>query len=162
MVEISGLVKAPIKRLSPCVHGGNVWKISEKFKIPLDQVIDFSVPISPMGIPKTVLQSIRQHLSLLKNYPDPDHEWLNETLSNHVGVMPNNIIVGNGSTELIYLFTEVFIESGWEVVIPIPTFGEYKVATMRVGGRPLLLRCDKAKNFRLDFKKLEKAISKKT
>jgi len=162
MVDISELIKASIRELNPCVHGGNVWKISEKFKIPLNQVIDFSVPINPLGIPKKALQSIRQHLSLIKNYPDPDHEWLIETLSNYVGVESNNIIVGNGSTELIYLFTEVFVESGCDAVIPIPTFGEYKIATTRVGGRPLLLRCDPAKNFRLNFDKLERAISKKT
>jgi threonine-phosphate decarboxylase len=162
MVDISELIKAPIRKLSPCFHGGNVWRTSEKFKIPLNQVIDFSVPINPLGIPKKALKSIRQHISLIKNYPDPDHEWLIETLSNYVGVESNNIIVGNGSTELIYLFTEVFVESGYDAVIPIPTFGEYKIATMRVSGKPLLLRCDPAKNFRLNFKKLEKAISKKT
>ena len=162
MVDISRLIKAPIRELSPCIHGGDVWKISEKFRIPLNQVIDFSVPINPLGPPKKVLESIRQHLNLIKNYPDPNHEWLIETLSNYVGVESNNVIVGNGSTELIYLFTEVFVESGHEAVIPIPTFGEYKVATMRVGGKPLFLRCDPAKNFRLDFEKLEKAISKKT
>ncbi|MDH5375764.1 MAG: threonine-phosphate decarboxylase CobD [Candidatus Bathyarchaeota archaeon] len=162
MVDISKLVKATIAELNPCFHGGNIWEISEKFKIPLNQVIDFSVPINPLGVPKKVLQSIRQHLSLIKNYPDPNHEWLLETLSNYLGVKSNNIIVGNGSTELIYLFAEVFVESGYEAVIPIPTFGEYKMATMRVGGRPLFLRCNPAKNFRLNFEKLEKAISKKT
>jgi threonine-phosphate decarboxylase len=162
MVEISKLIKAPIKKLSPCFHGGNVWRTSEKFKIPLNQVIDFSVPINPLGIPKKALKSIRQHLNLIKNYPDPDHEWLIKTLSNYAGVESDNIIVGNGSTELIYLFTEVFVESGYDAVIPIPTFGEYKIATSRVGGSPLLLRCDPAKNFRLNFEKLEKAISKKT
>jgi threonine-phosphate decarboxylase len=162
MVGISELIKASIRKLSPCVHGGNVWRTSEKFKIPINQVIDFSVPINPLGIPEKALQSIRHHLTLIKNYPDPDHEWLIKTLSNYVGVESNNIIVGNGSTELIYLFTEVFVESGYDAVIPIPTFGEYKVATMRVGGKPLFLRCDPAKNFRLDIENLEKAISKKT
>ena len=162
MVDISEFIKAPFRELSPCIHGGDVWKISEKFRIPLNQVIDFSVPINPLGAPKKVLQNIRQHLNLIKNYPDPNHEWLIETLSNYVGVKSNNIIVGNGSTELIYLFNEVFVESGCEAVVPIPTFGEYKVATMRVGGRPLFLRCDPAKNFRLNFEELEKAISKKT
>jgi threonine-phosphate decarboxylase len=162
MVDISKFVKAPIKKLNPCFHGGNVWEISEKLKIPLNQVIDFSVPTNPLGPPKKALQSISQHLKTIKNYPDPNHEWLIETLSNYVGLESNNIIVGNGSTELIYLFTEVFVESGYEAVIPIPTFGEYKIATMRVGGRPLFLKCNPAKNFRLNFEKLEKAISKKT
>jgi threonine-phosphate decarboxylase len=162
MVDISKFVKAPIKKLNPCFHGGNVWEISEKLKIPLNQVIDFSVPTNPLGPPKKALQSISQHLKTIKNYPDPNHEWLIETLSNYVGLESNNIMVGNGSTELIYLFTEIFVESGYEAVIPIPTFGEYKIATMRVGGRPLFLKCNPAKNFRLNFEKLEKAISKKT
>jgi len=162
MVDISRLMKVPIKELSPYAHGGNVWEISERFRIPLDQVIDFSGPINPLGTPKKALQSISEHLSLVKHYPDPHHEWLVETLSHYVGVEPNNIIVGSGSTELIYLFTEVFVESGCEAVIPVPTFGEYKIATMKVGGRPLFLRCDPANNFQLDFEKLETAISRKT
>ena len=162
MVDISELVKESIRKSSPCVHGGNIWKISKKFKIPLHQVIDFSVPINPLDVPRSVLENIREHLSLIRNYPDPDHEWLIETFSNYVGAKANNIIIGNGSTELIYLFTEVFLEKGYEAVIPTPTFGEYKTATTREGSRPLLLRCDPAKSFRLDLAKLEKAISKKT
>ncbi len=162
MVDISALIKAPIRELSPCTHGGDVWKISEQFRIPINQVIDFSVPINPLGAPKKALRTIRQHLNLINNYPDPNHKWLIEALSNYARVKPNNIIVGNGSTELIYLFTEVFGQSGYEAVIPIPTFGEYKIATMRVGGRPIFLRCDKAKNFRLNFEELENAISKKS
>ena len=94
MVDISELIKAPIRKLSPCIHGGNIWEISEKFKIPLNQVIDFSVPINPLGTPKKVLENICQHLSLIKNYPDPDHGWLVETLSNCVGVESDNVIVG--------------------------------------------------------------------
>jgi threonine-phosphate decarboxylase len=162
MVDISKLTKPTIQRLNPCVHGGDVWKISEKYHIPLDQVIDFSVPLNPMGTPKKALQSIRQHLSLIKNYPDPAHEWLIATFSNYVGAKPNNVIVGSGSTELIYLFVEVFLNGEDDVVIPIPVFNEYKKATMKVGGRPLFLKCDSAENFHLDLEKLEKAISKKT
>jgi histidinol-phosphate/aromatic aminotransferase/cobyric acid decarboxylase-like protein len=104
-----------------------------------------------MGTPKKALQSIRQHLSLINNYPDPEHEWLIETLSNYVGVKPHNIIVGSGSTELIYLFVEVFLSGEEDVVIPIPVFNEYNKATKKVGGRPLFLKCDPAENFRLDL-----------
>jgi len=162
MVDISKLIKPHIRKLNPCVHGGDVWKISEKYHIPLDQVIDFSVPINPMGTPKKALQSIRQHLNLMKNYPDPEHEWLIETLSNYAEVKPNNIIVGSGSTELIYLFVEVFLGRKLGAVIPVPTFNEYKKATMKVDGRPLFLKCDSVENFNIDLEELEKAISKKT
>ncbi|UCC32900.1 MAG: hypothetical protein JSW53_03630, partial [Candidatus Bathyarchaeota archaeon] len=91
MVDISELVKTSIRESRPCVHGGNVWEISKKFKIPLHQVIDFSVPINPLDIPREVTQSILDHLGLIRNYPDPDHEWLVETLSNYVGAESDNI-----------------------------------------------------------------------
>jgi threonine-phosphate decarboxylase len=162
MVDISQLAKASIKSLGPCVHGGNIWRVSRKFQIPLSQVIDFSVPFNPLGTSKSALQSIRQNLCLLKNYPDPDPQWLIKKISNYVGVHSDNVIVGNGSTELIHLFVETFLDREYEAIIPVPTFGEYKTATLKVGGIPLLLRSDSASDFGLDFEKLEKAISKKT
>ncbi len=162
MVEIAKLMKPHIRRLNPCVHGGDVWKISEKYHIPLEQVIDFSVPLNPLGAPKKALQSIRDHLGLINNYPDPGHEWLIETFANYAGVKSPNIIVGSGSTELIYLFVEVFLNKQNNAVIPIPVFNEYKKAALKVGSNPFFVKCDSSDNFRLDFEKLEKAISKKT
>jgi len=101
-------------------------------------------------------------LSKLDHYPDPSHEWLLEALSKSAGVESSNVVVGNGSTELIYLFAEVFLESGCETVIPIPTFSEYKAATERFCGKIVFVNCGSAKNFKLDFKELESALSKKT
>ena len=162
MVDVSKLVRESIKNLTPYFHGGNVWEISEKYNIPVDQLIDFSISTNPLGAPKTSLENIRQNLNLIQHYPDPDHEWLLEAFANSAGVEPDNVIVGNGSTELIYLFTEVFLESGYEAVIPVPTFSEYKAAIERFGGNIVFINCDSAKNFQLNIEELEKAISKKT
>ncbi len=162
MVDVTKLVKPTIRVLNPCVHGGDVWRISEKYHIPLDQVMDFSVPLNPLGTPRKALLSIRQHLSLINNYPDPSHEWLLGAFSDYVGVKPQNVIVGSGSTELIYLFLEVFLNKENDVLIPIPVFNEYKKATLKVGGNPQFLKCNPAENFYLDFEKLEQAITKRT
>jgi threonine-phosphate decarboxylase len=162
MVDLHRLVKEPIRTLKPYFHGGNVWELSERYEIPLDQLIDFSISTNPLGVPEKALQKIRQRLDLIKHYPDPNHEWLLEALSKSAGVNPGNVIVGNGSTELIYLFAEVFLESECETVIPVPTFNEYKAATERFGGNIVSVNCDSAKNFKLDFKELESSISEKT
>jgi threonine-phosphate decarboxylase len=162
MVDISKLVKESKRTLSPYFHGGNVWELSEKYNIPSNQLIDFSISTNPLGVPEKALQNIRQSLNLINHYPDPTHEWLLEALSNSAGVEPNNVVVGNGSTELIYLFAEVFLERGYEAVTPVPTFNEYKAATERFGGNTVFVKCDSAKNFQLDFGKLERAISEKT
>ena len=162
MVDVSKLVKKSLRSLTPYFHGGNVWEVSEKHKIPVDQLIDFSISTNPLGVPKKALESIRQHINLIHHYPDPDHEWLLEALAKSVGVEPYNVVVGNGSTELIYLFNEVFLESGCEAVIPVPTFSEYKAAIERVGGNMVFIKCDSSNNFELNLEELERTISKKT
>ncbi len=162
MVDVSRLVKKSLRTLKPYFHGGNVWKLSKKHKIPVDQIIDFSISTNPLGAPEKAVESIRQHLNLIPHYPDPNPEWLLEALAKSAGVAPKNVVVGNGSTELIYLFSEVFLESGYQAVIPVPTFNEYKAAIERFGGNMLFIKCDSTNNFRLKLEDLEKVISKKT
>jgi threonine-phosphate decarboxylase len=162
MVDVSKLVKKSLRNVHPYFHGGNVWELSEKYKIFLDQIIDFSISTNPLGAPEKAVESIRQHLNLIHHYPDPDHEWLLEALAESAGVTPDNVVVGNGSTELIYLFNEVFLEDGCEAVIPVPTFNEYKAAIERFAGNITFIKCDPAKNFKLNLEELEKSITKKT
>jgi len=61
MVDLSKLVKEPIRTLTPYFHGGNVWKLSAEYGTPLDQLIDFSISTNPLGIPEKALQKIRRH-----------------------------------------------------------------------------------------------------
>ncbi len=162
MVDVSKLVKKSFRNLTPYFHGGNVWKLSEKYKIPVDQLIDFSISTNPLGAPETAIESIRENLNLIKHYPDPDHEWLLEVLAKSAGVEPKNVVLGNGSTELIYLFNEVFLESEYEAIIPVPSFSEYKAAIERFGGNITFVKCDSSTNFQLNVEELESTISKKT
>ena len=70
MVDISKLVKDSLKDLNPYFHGGNVWELSEKYNIPVNQLIDFSISTNPLGAPQTALKSICKNLKLIKHYPD--------------------------------------------------------------------------------------------
>ncbi len=162
MVDVSKLVKKSLRSLTPYFHGGNVWEVSEKYGIPVDQLIDFSISTNPLGAPETALESIHEHLKLIKHYPDPDPEWLLEALAKSAGVASTNVVLGNGSTELIYLFNEVFLEDGYEAIIPVPSFSEYKAAIERFGGNMTFLKCDSSKNFQLNVEELESTISIKT
>lgn len=162
MVDISKLVKKSLSNLTPYVHGGNVWEFSETYNIPLDDVIDFSISTNPFGAPESALESIRGNLNLVKHYPDPNPEWLLETLAKSANVESKNVILGNGSTELIYLFNEVFLEDGYEAVIPVPSFSEYKAAIERFGGSMTFLRCYSSKSFQLNVEELENTLSEKT
>jgi len=70
--------------------------------------------------------AIRENSRLLVNYPDPDAKMLRIKIGEHVGVSPDSIVCGNGSTELIYLLVRAVRPKG--VLIPEPTFSEYERA----------------------------------
>jgi threonine-phosphate decarboxylase len=162
LVDVSKLAKEQIRKLSPCFHGGNLWRISEKYGIPLSQIIDFSVSINPLGTPEKAMKSIREHVRLVKNYPPPNAEQLIEKLAKYAGAKIDNIIVGNGTTEIIHTFVHVFLEKNQKTLIPAPTFGEYAVATLKAGGQPFFWKCDSETGFLLDLRKLADLISDDT
>jgi threonine-phosphate decarboxylase len=56
------------------------------------------------------------------------------------GLEKGNVVVGNGSTELVYLFADVFLKRGDVAVVAAPTFGEYENAVRRAGGEPRFVR----------------------
>jgi threonine-phosphate decarboxylase len=155
--SIVRLARDEIRGLEPCVHGGEIWKYYSQY----GNILDFSANVSPLSLPQKVIEAIERSLWQIQFYPDSDSNALRNVISNYVGgVNPENIIVGNGSTELIYLFCEVFIRKGDEAIIPIPTFGEYENAVRRAGGVPKHIKLDK--DFRVDPNILLRGVGSKT
>ena len=62
---------------------------------------------------------------------------LQDTLAD---ISKDNVVVGNGSTELMYLFAEVFLKKGDKAVMPAPTFGEYESAVRKTGEVPKFVK----------------------
>jgi threonine-phosphate decarboxylase len=138
------LAREEVKNLEPCVHGGEVWKVINITGLRREEIIDFSANLNPLGPPKTAIESIKRHLDQIFIYPDSNSTALRERIvQNFEGISEDNVVVGNGSTELIHLFTEVFIEKGDVAVIPAPTFGEYENAVRKRGGIPKHIRLGK-------------------
>jgi len=97
--------------------------------------IDFSSNVNPLGFPSSITKIINKNRSLLSVYPDPDSSKLRDDLQKYTGIQKNQIIVGNGATEIIYNFCKVFLHKDSNVLIPIPTFGEYEAASRLSGSQ---------------------------
>lgn len=105
-------------------HGGNIYKIFREKKI--DEILDYSSNINPFGLSQNLTKVINENLSALERYPDPDYIKLREKIAKVNDVNMENIIVGNGATEIIFLFMKVLQPK--KVLIISPTFGEYERA----------------------------------
>ena len=110
-------------------HGGNIYKIFREKNIK--EILDYSSNINPYGIPESLKKRITENLEILERYPDPDYVELRQKLSNLNKVNLSDIILGNGATEIIFLFMKVINPK--KILIVSPTFGEYERAVKAVG-----------------------------
>jgi len=137
MKSTLGLAREDIKGLNPCVHGGDVWEAIKKTDLSREEIVDFSSNVNPLGSSQKALEAIRNNLGQIPIYPDSTSAALREAIADSFEeISLNNVLVGNGSTELIYLFAEAFLEKGEVALIPAPTFGEYENAVRKTGGDP--------------------------
>lgn len=118
-------VKKTATGLTPCVHGARLSENAQACGKCEEELLDFSVNLNPLGPPKSkkLLSCILQNIS---NYPDNGYPGFKKAAAGYLNVLPENIVPGNGSSEIIRLFAETVIEPGDKVIIPSPTFGEYE------------------------------------
>jgi threonine-phosphate decarboxylase len=133
MRPISSLVREGIKNLKPCVHGGEILDAVVKSGIKQENLLDFSSSVNPLGTSKKALDSIEAAFCQVAAYPDSTSTKLRENIAKQHGITKENIIIGNGSTELMYLFAETFLSKGDIAVMAAPTFGEYENAVRKTG-----------------------------
>lgn len=123
-----------------CGHGGNRRAFAAKYGIPESEVIDFSSNSNPWGPPESILRVFQESSPLLSRYPDPESGLLKKEVARNYPLWPENVIAGNGSTELIHLLVQ-FLKPRKALLIE-PAFSEYRRALNLQGTevRGLLLR----------------------
>jgi threonine-phosphate decarboxylase len=133
MKPIESLVRDNVKNLKPCIHGAEVLGAAEESGLLPQEILDFSSNVNPLGPSKQALDAAKNALSQITAYPDSNSTELRQVIASHFGIDRDNIVVGNGSTELMYLFAEVFMKKGDQAIMPAPTFGEYASAVCKTG-----------------------------
>lgn len=126
-MQISDLVRADIKNMEP--YEPHLYS----------NVIRLDANENPHLFPPEVMEEICSQLTQddFTRYPNPLAQELKASLGKMNGVAPENILVGNGSDELILLILQTFGGPGKRVVIPVPTFSMYKIHGLISGTEPV-------------------------
>lgn len=130
-------------------HGGNIGP---------EKIIDFSSNINPLGFPPAVKDFIVKNIHLISRYPDPECKSARQSLSSHLGISSDNILLSNGSNELIHLIPRAL--SCRTAVICRPGFSEYELSVKLSGAKIYhVLACEKD-NFCIDINKIKHHVCK--
>jgi len=122
-----------------------------------DELIDFSVSCNPFSFPPEIRKAFDS--VVIDRYPDSESTELRICISENMGVSPDNILAGNGSTEIIRLIALTYFGHDDSVLILKPTFGEYEIAC-QISGAEILQQWVKEENcFTFDIDETATLIS---
>lgn len=129
----------------PVVHGGLEANYGGSGGVAADDnnnrqfrshhnIIDFSSNVGPAGMPSSVVSGLKKRLDRIEYYPDTRCTELVAALAGYTGLPAANLVVGNGAVDLIYGFCNAFLPARrGDVLIAVPTFGEYEAAARLAG-----------------------------
>ena len=120
-----------MRTIEPVTHGAPDFAELERLGLSPDVVLDFSVNSNPFG-PSPLVRAALASVPL-DRYPDRDSLLLRRALGEKLALAPEQILVGNGSAELIQLAAQAFLRPGDSALVLGPTFGEYARAAQLAG-----------------------------
>lgn len=134
--------------MTKVIHGGDIYRYP-------GELLDFSSNINPLGVPDVVIELLRGETNL-ERYPDIEYRALRRKIADRYQLKPEEILVGNGAVEIIFLIANLFSEQ--KVLLPVPTFGEYRRAVEQAGGQVEIVFRKREHNFALPLAEIEEKL----
>jgi histidinol-phosphate aminotransferase len=113
-------------------------------------------PLSPSD---RVQKAILAQLANLNRYPDGSGFYLRQAVGRKHDVTGDQVVLGNGSNELIELIVRTFLRAGDEAVVPHPSFVVYPMIVQAAGGIRVMVML---KDYRIDLEAMARAITPMT
>lgn len=114
------------------LHGGDIDSIERELGIDRKNIIDFSANINPLGVSERVKKEIAKNLDCISTYPDFGYMRLKKAIADYTSAKEENILVGNGSTELLGLTIRCLKPK--KALILAPCYSEYEREVRLSGG----------------------------
>ena len=130
-------------------HGSDLEKIEKIYGIKKEDIISFSANVNPLGISPLMRERLTSNLDCISTYPDREYTALRDSIGNYNNCDANDVIVGNGTTELISLFIEIMHPK--KAIVLGPTYSEYEREVTLNGGTTLYYPLKAENDFELDI-----------
>ncbi|MTV29807.1 aminotransferase class I/II-fold pyridoxal phosphate-dependent enzyme [Rhodoblastus acidophilus] len=101
--------------------------------------VDVSANENPYGPSPRIVEAVVAAATAAHLYPDGPGDALREALARHLGVGTQNIVLGNGSTEILEMTARAMLGPGKDAIIGWPSFPTYRAMVRRVGAREILV-----------------------
>jgi histidinol-phosphate aminotransferase len=116
--------KKHLHGIKPYNPGKSIEEVQSMYG--LDYVVKLASNENPYGCSSNVQKAIMSELQRLSFYPDSRADNLRGKLSEYTKVHKDQLVLGNGTDELIRMICRAFLSSGTNTVMSDLTFSQYK------------------------------------
>jgi histidinol-phosphate aminotransferase len=141
------LVRPAVARISPYVPAETLDELCAASGLAPEAIVKLDANENLYGSSPAVAQALAAQGSY-HIYPDPEQTQVRVAVARYLGVPVRNVLLGNGSDELIHLLTMIYLDPGDEVIDFTPSFAMYPIYSGLMGARMVNLPRDAA--FALD------------
>ena len=151
------LTRPCVDQLTPYTPGKPIEEVQREYG--LTDIIKLASNENPLGPSPAAVEAICQSAAAVRLYPDNDCYHLRRALAEKLGVMPNQVLVGHGSDELIHNIGLAFICPGDEVMMCSGPFSQWEFAAKLMDGVPVYVPM---KDYRYDTAEMARRVSERT
>ncbi|WP_428243786.1 histidinol-phosphate transaminase [Gynuella sp.] len=155
--SIPELVNTGIHKLRAYEPGKSIDELGRELGV--SPIVKMASNENPLGPSQKVRAAIESHLDNLCVYPDADCYHLKTLLSDKLQVNNNQLVIGNGSNEVLELIAKVFLRDSDEVIFSEHAFAMYSIFSEAMGATLVAV---KDRNWCHDLDAMADAISEKT
>ncbi|MCF8112521.1 MAG: histidinol-phosphate transaminase [Desulfotignum sp.] len=147
----------PVTTIKPYEAGKPLKALEREFKI--HSAVKLASNENPLGFSPKVTDAVVKSLPGMNRYPEPVAHDLCRELADFYRVAPENIVLGNGSDDLIALLAHAYLNSGDKALMPLPSFLMYEISVKTAKGTPVMIPLA---GFDTDLAKIAQNISPDT
>ncbi len=139
--------------------GKPIERVARDYGLQINEVAKLASNENPFGPSPLAVEAMQAKLGQLQLYPDGASEELRCAIASEYEIVPESIVVGNGSNELIELLGHVFLGPETEVVMSTQAFIVYKLVTKLFGATAVEVPMV---NLTHDLEAMREAVTEKT
>jgi histidinol-phosphate aminotransferase len=159
MISIWELANPQLREITVYQPGKPIEETARELGLDPDTIVKLASNENPLGPSPKAIEAMRTALQKGHLYPDGGGFILCKTIATKLGLAPENIILGNGSNEVLEFLGHAFINPGDDVVTSQYAFIVYKLIATSFGARTIEVL---SPDYRQDLDGILAAITPKT
>jgi histidinol-phosphate aminotransferase len=142
-----------VRAIFPYLPGKPITELAREMGIPVENIVKLASNENPLGMSPKARKAVEQAINGIERYPDQFD--LIKAVAERCKVAQNQIVLGNGSNDVLDLIARVFLAPGRSAIFAQHAFAVYPLATLSTGAE---LISTPAKDYGHDLNAMRAAV----